>query len=356
MRIIPESMLPRCKFTPWAALVLWLLQGWLATPLYAAVAPDFYLASVPVADRGTAARQESLRTALAQLLVRISGDPSVHQYPNAASLLTQPGRFVQQYQYVPGGRPDALDLSVVFDGNALEQAMRAAALPVWGRERPEIMAWVAVEERAQRRLLAADDEASVKVQLEQTARQRGLPLLLPLMDLEDQAAVNIADVWGGFVEPLRRAASRYRTQVMLLGRVSGGGDYWTGRWVLDFNQQRETFATQGSSPHAVVSSGIEELANRMASQLAVRGVEASSGAQMLVVEGITSITDVARVSDYLQRLSLVDDVTLHRVAPGRVELLVTLNGGIGYLHQAVAVGNQLEVQVEQPVPVYRLKR
>lgn len=346
----------RCKFA-FSVIALMLLASLWSGALWSAVIPGFYQASVPVADRSANVRQQALREALEILVIRVAGDPQVTARAGTAGLLGQPGRFVQQYQYVaaPAESPAEaqLQLAVVFDGRALEQAMRDAALPVWGRQRPELIAWVVVERQGRRQLLAADDPLAQT--LTTAARQRGLPLMLPLMDLEDQAVVQTADVWGGFVDPVRRASQRYNAQGILLGRISGGGRYWDSRWVLLFNNERSDWRSQAGSATAVLQTGVDELTTQLGTRLAIRGVDAPPGVQLLAIEGVQGMTDFARISSYLQQLSLVEDVTLRRVSPGRLELYVSLNGGLEYLNQAVALGGQLAVQATQPVPVYRVK-
>jgi hypothetical protein len=39
------------------------------------------------------------------------------------------------------------------------------------------------------------------------------------MDLEDRSQLRTSDVWAGFEDNLRRAAQRYRSEGVLLGRV-----------------------------------------------------------------------------------------------------------------------------------------
>ena len=41
------------------------------------------------------------------------------------------------------------------------------------------------------------------------AAYRGMPLQLPLMDLEDQAGLTPADVWSGYQPGIRQASARY---------------------------------------------------------------------------------------------------------------------------------------------------
>ena len=57
------------------------------------------------------------------------------------------------------------------------------------------------------------------MQLKQTAKERGVPLSLPLMDLTDNVNISTYDVWGRFVEPLRKASTRYGVDNIIGARV-----------------------------------------------------------------------------------------------------------------------------------------
>ena len=49
---------------------------------------------------------------------------------------------------------------------------------------------------------------------------RGLPLVMPIMDLTDLSAVTITDVWGRFSQPVAQASARYMAEAVVVIRVS----------------------------------------------------------------------------------------------------------------------------------------
>lgn len=326
----------------------------------AAIPKDFFQVSVPVADRESTDRQAAIREALGILLVRLSGDPAIAKQGPAQAVLQRSRDFVQRYQYIEvppaaTAAPSGLRLTLLFDGQSLESAMRAAGLPVWGRERPAILAWIAVDEGGRRRLLSATDASPLRTGLEAAAQRYGLPLVLPLMDLEDQASVPLADIWGGFVDALREPSRRYQPQGLLLGRIWESGGGWTARWILDFNGEQLRWQHQAGSAQALIEEGVAELARRLAARLAVRSGAEPARLQTVTVEGIDSLEDMARVIGYLQQLSMVDSVELSRVAGGRAEFELMLNGGLQYLQQAIALGRVLQFESQLPAPLYRLQ-
>ncbi|RRQ21214.1 DUF2066 domain-containing protein [Thiohalobacter thiocyanaticus] len=156
-------------------LVLALLGALLSAP--AGAVDNMYEVQVPVAERSDAARAEALRQAMTRLLVRVTGERDAARLVGIEALLAQPEQYVQQFHYLDAGAPGsgALELKVRFDGSAVERVLREQGLPVWGRERPPLLLWLAVGGE-QRRLIAADSEHPLpKMAVRVGARQRGLP-------------------------------------------------------------------------------------------------------------------------------------------------------------------------------------
>ncbi|MGD8615147.1 MAG: DUF2066 domain-containing protein [Gammaproteobacteria bacterium] len=340
------------------ACLLLLTLAWM--PLQAARVDDLFQAEVDAAGRDSGARQAALRAALRQVLVRVTGSARTLRQAPAQALLRKPGRFVEQYRFqeiqdTEGGEKQ-LRLWVQFDSVALTREVRGAGLPYWGSERPDVLLWLAVDDRGQRYIVseAADSQAAGAVG--RAAAERGLPVTLPLMDLEDQREVQFTDVWGGFLGGLEAASQRYRPQVILAGRLdhSGAGGTWRGTWSLVGAGGQQSWSVRGSDLDAAVAQGLAEAAERLATQYAVAGSGASF--RRLLVEGIESVEAYARVHRYLNSLTLVDDVQVVRVADGEVQFDLTLSAQERRLLQLITLGSVLQPVGDPPAWRFRLHR
>jgi len=100
----------------------------------AAPAAGLYTGEVPVASQADAERSEALKAALAQVIVRLSGDATVLTKPEVAKAVAGAEHYVQQYQYAQdivteGGQPQArLTLQAQFDRDAVDQLLRDLGL------------------------------------------------------------------------------------------------------------------------------------------------------------------------------------------------------------------------------------
>ncbi|MEP6484348.1 MAG: DUF2066 domain-containing protein [Rudaea sp.] len=103
---------------------------WFASPAFAA---GLYSGQVPVNSQAEGERAEALKNALAQVIVKVSGDSAILTRPEIAKAVAGAGRYVQQYQYTQeivndGGQPHArLSLVAQFDRDAVDQLVGGAA-------------------------------------------------------------------------------------------------------------------------------------------------------------------------------------------------------------------------------------
>lgn len=320
-------------------------------------APNLYSAEVEVADQGTEARDEGMRKALLQVLVKISGSRAPLQDPALQQALSRAASHVQRFQYrneplTPTRQhPDEqgvlqtsrLLMEVEFESRGVQQLLRSHGYPVWGQVRPQVLVWIGVDDGVQRQLVGADDGGLVRLVLERRAEQRGLPLRLPLLDLGDRQQVEVADIWGGFFDNLLRASQRYQTEAVLIGRLGRVGQQWEVQWTLIHEAERQHWRERGNDVEPLLALGVEESAEWLASRFAQFSGD-SEGILLLRVEGVDSLADYRRVIDHLTAISGVRALRMQRINDQEMQLGIELDGGRESLQRTLAMGRVLEVQ------------
>lgn len=318
---------------------------------------DLYSASVPVHDQTADTRAAALTDALGQVLVKITGTQAVLDTTEAKELLKSPARYLQQYRYesirpVPmNPEMPRLALRAEFDGSALEREVRRARLPLWGRERPLTLVWLAMSDNNERQLVGATSSVPVVDALQRAAARRGLPLQLPAMDTEDATRVSFMDVWGVFEEPLLSAAERYSPDAILSGSVfDAGNGRWAGRWTLLRDGQRHRWEISGATSEIVATQAMDMLAEHYAAEFAVQS-DAVQDRVTLEVTDVSALKDYASVQSYLASLSTVKDVRLVAVDDATLRFELELNGTVRRLEQSIALGRVLEALPKEEVVI-----
>ena len=314
---------------------------------------------IVVSDQSPQVRNAALDGALREILVRVTGQPDVLNSEAARSLLASSQQLVQQYRYFTesGKEPPLLKLWVRFDGAAIRQALQQQGVAYWGGERPDTLVWLAVEDRGNRYVVAPGEGGDVYREVEAAGRSRGVPLIFPLMDLEDQTRVRFADIWGGYTATVISASQRYSPPAILIGRLnrtaSGG---WAARWQLEMGGRRHAWSDTHPELAALAGQGINELAGLQAAQLAVTTPDAAGSDIVITVDGINDLAAYARTGNYLAALSAVRSVQLDEASGAAIHYRLQLNGNLQDLERTVAVGSMLEPVRDGMAGHFRLRQ
>jgi hypothetical protein len=344
-----------------------ILRGWLIATLLIATSvaqaemvANLYEAESPVMGQGSKARAEGIRDAFGRVLVKVSGDRGLLTNPEFGTLLKQASSYVQQYRYrvltvEPGlkvpGKFDRL-LWVRFDQQAVDRLLRDSGVPVWGGTRPSMLIWLGEEQGASRNLVSLERHAGLKSRLVQAASGRGLPLLLPLMDMEDRSAMPVSDLWGGFESDIRHASQRYLPDVILVGRLSNRGSDWQGEWTLYLPDTVNRWQTRARNRDSLAAKGIERAADALALRFAPRQVSDGSARIRIRVHGLSRLADYVLVRDYLQSLAMIEELDLLEADTEKVSFLVRAQGGRQVLERGIQLGAVLEPMVfQEPLAV-----
>ena len=334
----------------WCAGVL--LALWFV-PAAAERLDDLYATEAAVADEGSEARNETLSKMLADVLVRVSGNASVASMPAAGDLLASAPSLVQQYRYrtVEGEAAVSRYLWARFDQAAIERMMRERGLPVWV-QRPRVLMWVATERGGRRSLLNLENEPQARTAALARAQQRGMPLQLPLMDLEDQAALTAADLWSGYLSGIRLASARYPHQAILAGRLSvRRGGQWQSNWVLIDGDGSQEFQAPSLGLAEALAFGLDQTQNLLAAHYApMPGAGGRSGTlvEFADVHGLAAYGSLVAL---LGSLEPVGQVALRYVDDDRFVFELQLRGDEQELSRALQSSGRL---IAQPGPGLRM--
>ncbi len=323
-----------------------LLTVGLSGSAFGATFPELYSIIVPREATGIAqsrprTQDETIRLAMGQLLTRVTGRRDARFEPQLNEMLRLAGDFVEQI-----GQLDRDNLIVRFNASNVESALVRLEQPVWGSERPLTMLWVAVDAGlGQRELLAAEPLtaapqseletmlANFRADLVEVADERGLLLTLPLVDIEDMTALSFADVWGGFSDRVVRASERYGTDDILIAQVRLTDFGAVTRWTL-LRGGREL-----RLPGQAFRDGLDALADVYAAEFSTLG---SASSTVVTIVGVETLDDYGRVMQYLESLSVLENVEPEELVAGSLRVRVAARGGEFALRRVLELGELLQ--------------
>lgn len=374
------------KFYPCLMLFLWCL---LTTPAAAIEVSDLYKELIPVENQSRSERNKAYKAAFKTVLVRISGSTDILQHQQIKRTLRKPAKFVSRYQFIK--QKDQQYLEIEFNSQGINHLLRQHQFPIWGSRRPLILAWIVEEQASQRQLIAEDNDLYHKV-IKPVADKRGLPIIVPILDFDDLAQIQVSDVWGGFVSPIRAASARYLPERVISVKIfqpqqdeqeqSETGSIYqplgitpltrpdsvTNRadlnteppsvknenetnkdWHVQLTMYQEyndlQLESSAKSKQAAVADVIDQLANKLAGAYAIEAQKMSVGEQELHIHfiDINNIADVIKIEDFLKTLSAVESVRVSQIIGDQVNYQLSLLGEAIDVFTAL----QLDERVEQ---------
>lgn len=323
--------------------------------LLASEAVDLFTITVDVDSESRQERAVASRSALKTLFVRATGDPLVlESYPLLANSLTKVDRYIASFSYstvIEKEDSEAIDsfadldieldtspsdvsddvsalsveeaasepvkilrLQLVFQAEAIKTLLRQAGAPFWQANRPGVLVWL-VEQQANDRVLvnAANAPHFYRV-LNRRAEARGIPLIQPLLDLEEASQINADDVWALSVPIINKASERYDNGAVLVGKLSQVYDKsWFGQWTLLYRGERKIEYFRGSDLSKYFGLGTDMVADRLAADYAVVTSQQQGRGLTIKFSGVKGHNDYVALSEYLRQVPALKSIQLSHI-------------------------------------------
>ena len=303
-----------------------------------------------VASQAQQERQRAASKALARVLVRVSGTRNVLQNESVRSALAAADRYLEQYSY---RRLDAADrppfeLVMNFQPQATTDILRRANEPVWSARRPAILAWIELGEGGARQVVSSlatapsESMASWAALVEEEARRRGLPVVLP--SRSQVLALGGAGGGGNVAEIARQQGA----QIVLGGDLRLAGGRCDAEWnmVVDGQASQWRFAQQDQRECA--AKAMDNVAEALSARYAFAADSGGKEPVMVQVDGVGTFEQYTRVLLMLRGLAVVDQVGVHSAGGGRVRYSVALKGELEQLRQGIRMQRLLVESDHQP--------
>ncbi len=289
---------------------------------------DLYQATVPLTERSEAGQAAAFEAALRIVLIKVTGRRAVDQDPAFAPLLSSARRYVQQYRAASDNQ-----LTVSFDGAALDRWISQNNQPLWGGERPATFVWLAVQTGPQTgSVITVEDPSPIKSEINAAAALRGVPLIWPTAADLSRNHIDYAAVTTESPATLADLGHRLGGGGTLIGRANGSGDGAAVRWTHVYNDHSSEFS-------GAPAEGVNRAADTYASLYAVSGTLAPLDIE---VTGIANLKDYASIQSYLQSLGFVSHVDVEALSGDAVRFRLTMRGGAESLEHAFSLNGRLQ--------------
>ena len=210
---------------------------------------------------------------------------------------------------------DVLRLNIVFQAEAIKALLQQAGAPFWQANRPGVLVWLVEKSGDQQRMINAEVAPVFYQALNQAAKARGVPLIQPLLDLEEASQISAADVWDLSTPVINRASKRYDNGAVLVGKFSQAYDKsWFGQWMLLYKGERHVEHYRGSELGDYFTQGSDLVADRLALDYAVAVNQVQLNNNLTIkFSGIRKPADYLALSEYLRQVPALKAIQLSHI-------------------------------------------
>lgn len=332
-------MLPRfLRIVGWVWLGLCCIVPALASSPYSQV-------TLPVADRSPAEFQQAVAVGYAEAMKRLSGNPAVMTTPAVQSSAATAASYVSQYSYIEQASQDPsarqLLLQLTFNEHALVKVLQDAGQSLLGKQRPLTLVVMLNDQNGVLNFFSASDAQTLGVTLSQVAQQHGLPIVLPLGDLEDQTLLSANAVPSISSQAGDAMRNRYQVSNLLVGVVVPLGDRVQIQWQLWSGERYFQWTAAGADVATVIGSSFDRLLETIANQYAVVKTSKLNDDVMVAISGVYGLPEHVAVLRLFKQLTPVSRVAVREMTPDTLRLSVTVSGGAEALQRALQFDKSL---------------
>lgn len=314
----------------------------LANPAAARVVDDLYSARVSVPDRSQASLDAAVRDGLSEVLVKITGSREVLSLPVLDRAVRDARDLLQQFSYESSDDGD-LEIALSFTSDTVRNLVIEAGAPLWTANRPQVLVWLVVDGPGGRQLVDAESYPDLVAGMQRAFERRGLPLVMPILDLDDVVALSPGDVWRQGLAEIMQASARYPAEQILIGRaaaLSAGG--WLGDWLLYDGRSRADRPVNAGSAATFLETGVDLVAGVVAGRFALTSSVAggTSGARV-EVSGVSTYSDYAAIVSWLESLELIEYANVEWLRGDRLTLRLVAQTDLQSLRPLIELNSRL---------------
>lgn len=313
----------------------------------AAKVENLYRANFEVESQDPAERDRLVAAGLGRVLMRVSGRESLPASESLNFALGQAARYLQQFGYDRSAT--GFNLNLNYSRSAIDSLLRKADLPIWPDNRPQVLLWLVQDNIDQRALMAPAEVPGVLQTINTLSADRGLPISLPLMDLDDRIALSRDQAWQLDENALAQASERYPNDATVLGRMSlTGSGQWRGSWLLLDRGQIRLFDAVAVDMESLIEDGLNQVASYLGQQHAIVASPVGLKPEIMQLSDVADFESYVKILNYLNTMAMVRYAEPELIDGKKMRLRLFIDGQLQQLTDAIALDSVLQPRAPRP--------
>lgn len=333
------------------AYIALLLISFCAFPVWAVKVSSLYLAQFQVSSQSADTRAEAVKAGFIEVLTRVTGDSQVINNPDIKESLARPEYYVQEFSYsAPSTSSSQYQLNIRYEANDINRLLRRAGIAYWSDNRPLILVWLAVKNKDNTtEIIGTQTPANILKTMEQHSKRNGLPIIFPMMDVDDLNQVSPQDIASIALPSLKKAGQRYAPDGYLIGNIEPTETGYDSQWELVVGGYQWSWSIEDKVPEEITNTIIDQVTQTLSKHYLIKTADMRSVWLKLQVNNITQRRDLGKLMKYLKQINMVQTAQLSQVSGDVVELSVQLYGTPTEFEKHAAIGQHLVLKSQDDV-------
>jgi hypothetical protein len=304
---------------------------------------NLYQVELPVISQSPEFKEEAMRTGLLQVLIKLTGDPLIDKNPLIKTSLQKADYYVQEFGYSTVTTNSATYLiQIRFDNHSINRLLKKAGVLYWGEIRPLILVWLAYTNKHHfTEIIGNETSKNIALDVKEQGKRYGLPLIFPVMDMEEVNDVPTTAVVSMELPVLKAAAKRYSPDALLVGHIEEQEDGLQSEWQLSLKNNKWTWSASGKTADEVIAFVMDRISQTLAKHYAVTHITTPKSEVELEVSHIRHRLDLRELIRHLEQLPPVLDIKLTEINGDVVNLSVLVRGPLEAFENHAALTRHL---------------
>jgi hypothetical protein len=295
---------------------------------------DLYQAQVVVADTTEEHRLSALKQVLQQVLIKLTG---IHNIDLTKENLDHIENLVQQFSYK--SETGLVWLEATFEQKEVKALIEKLGLQIWRQPRPMILVWVAYRDEIINEVQQVDRMQVLKTK----AKQYGIELIFPILDLYERRAFPLKQVMAYQQENIQQLAKRYAVDAVLVGNVETNSENESlADWQLFYDNTQVNWKSNDKQLNSLLISAMEKTVDKV-SPKSVQNINAKSETEKstatksepkpaqatantrlnLTITDVPNLAVYAKINRYLKALPEIKNIAMKNMSSNQLQFEIT---------------------------------
>ena len=305
-----------------------------------------YEAKIAIPDQQAESRSIAIKTALQEILLKASNNKNILKQADIKKAIKKSANFVQQYRFSREAPENNLFIHITFYQQEIERLVGQNLAPKKVSIPPkEVTTWILLEDQ----ILGMESEWAHHLQ--QTAQHQKVKLLLPLLDLEDQAMMTYEKLSQFDIEAIKNASIRYQTALILALHLQKKDKIYSANAIL-ISQQNEAGWQKEGTKKEVLNDLFAFIKQQQITNPSITTDFISQGEVKIIINDIIEAKDYFQVQQYFASEPLIISSRIIQMKGTQLVLEIKLQGDLFNLEQQPRFSSLFEKNLDQ----YRFKQ